>query len=408
MQMDRPTLSLILDTRRAKEGMKYPLKLRITYLRKQHYLLTGFDLTEAEYKEVTSERPKKKYADLNAHLQALETKAWSVIGSLPHFTFAAFSLRMGKANKSVRDIYPFIADYIETLREEKRIRTASSYHCMYRSLQLYCPNLSFQQIDVPFLKGYEKWMLGKGNSITTVGIYLRSLRTIFNQAIVAGLVLREVHYPFGKGKYVIPAARNIKKALSIEEVKLLIQYPTAEETAEDYGRDLWVFSYLCNGMNIKDVALLQKKNVEGEFLRFVRAKTKNSRREGITPVSLFLLPPALHIIQKWGTSSKDEEAYLFPILTPGLTAEKEVAVILQCIKQINKYMKRIGAAVGITKHITTYTSRHSFATILKQSGASMEYISESLGHHNMTTTKSYLDSFEDGTKKKMAAALINF
>ena len=71
-------------------------------------------------------------------------------------------------------------------------------------------------------------------------------------------------------------------------------------------------------------------------------------------------------------------------------------------------MKRIGVQLGISKPVTTYTARHSFSTVLKRSGVSIEYISESLGHSSLQTTENYLDSFEDDVKRKYADLLTNF
>jgi len=44
-------------------------------------------------------------------------------------------------------------------------------------------------------------------------------------------------------------------------------------------------------------------------------------------------------------------------------------------------MKQIAIELGIFKPITTYYARHSFATILKNSGVSTEFISEALVTH---------------------------
>lgn len=52
--------------------------------------------------------------------------------------------------------------------------------------------------------------------------------------------------------------------------------------------------------------------------------------------------------------------------------------------------------------------QHSFSTILKRSGVSTEFISESLGHTDLRTTENYLDSFEKDIKKKYARKLIAF
>ncbi len=64
-------------------------------------------------------------------------------------------------------------------------------------------------------------MLQDGNSLTTVGIYIRPLRALFNQAIRDGIIAPE-SYPFGKGRYQIPAGRNVKKALSLNDIEKIL------------------------------------------------------------------------------------------------------------------------------------------------------------------------------------------
>ena len=76
-------------------------------------------------------------------------------------------------------------------------------------------------------------------------------------------------------------------------------------------------------------------------------------------------------------------------------------------KRINKRMKLIGEAVGIDG-ISTYTARHSFATVLKRSGANIAFISESLGHNDLKTTEHYLASFEKEERQKNANLLTKF
>ena len=71
-------------------------------------------------------------------------------------------------------------------------------------------------------------------------------------------------------------------------------------------------------------------------------------------------------------------------------------------------MKTIAEDLSIKKPVTTYAARHSFATVLKRSGASTELISEMLGHSNLKTTKNYLASFESETLKHTAKALTAF
>jgi integrase/recombinase XerD len=64
-------------------------------------------------------------------------------------------------------------------------------------------------------------------------------------------IIDQKYYPFGKNRYQIKAPRNIKKALTIEQINKIINYEVEEGSTQHFARDIWLFSYLCNGMNIK-------------------------------------------------------------------------------------------------------------------------------------------------------------
>ena len=249
-------------------------------------------------------------------------------------------------------------------------------------------------------------MVAHGKSLTTVGIYLRALRTLCNEAIKQG-AMKSSDYPFGKGLYQIPAGRNVKKALTLTDIQKIFSYqPTTE--AEGRARDIWLFSYLCSGVNLKDICRLRYRNIDGDRIQFVRAKTERTNRSNQKAILVVLTDEAKEIVDRWGTKPVRPDASVFGLIAEGLDPEEERKAIRQVTKIINKYVKRIAAAVGIEQHVTTYTARHSYATVLKRSGAPVEFISEALGHADIRTTENYLDSFEDDTKRKYASALTAF
>jgi hypothetical protein len=57
-------------------------------------------------------------------------------------------------------------------------------------------------------------------------------------------------------------------------------------------------SYFCNGINFKDIALLKNKNIDGEMLRFVREKSKNTTRGNRTVISCYMSEPLKEIVNK--------------------------------------------------------------------------------------------------------------
>ena len=53
--------------------------------------------------------------------------------------------------------------------------------------------------------------------------------------------------------------------------------------------------------------------------------------------------------------------------------------------------------MGIEKKLTSYVTRHSWASIALKMGVPIEVISEGLGHEEIRTTQIYLDGLDSET-----------
>ncbi len=413
----KPILKIALDTRRQKESGLYPIKLQISYRRETKRYSTDYSLTKDQfnyllnpslYKGVFDTKVKRALSDMQLKLNAFQVHANDIITKLQDFSFEQFEKKLYQKKLATTDVYQYYYTAIQRFKDKERFGTASNYQCSLSSLKTFCPKLSFKDITVDFLEKYEAWFLARGKSITTVGIYLRPLRAILNEAIEDGIITKENNYPFGKRRYQIPASKNIKKALTLEEMSRIFKYEPLQGTWYDKAKDFFIFSYLGNGINMKDIALLKNRDIEGDFIRFTRAKTANTNRSSSTQFSICLVPEMKAVIDKWRTINQHPDNFLFPILDKSMSTERQGEVVKQFTKNVNTYLKRITSSIGINKPVTTYFARHTFATVLRRSGASTEMISESLGHTSTKTTNSYLDSFEDDKRKEVLAALTNF
>ena len=139
----------------------------------------------------------------------------------------------------------------------------------------------------------------------------------------------------------------------------------------------------CRGMNILDLVKLQIKDMVNDRIFYGRSKTGDQLSVRITN--------ELREILGFYLLDKTENDYLFPANYDGSTKSYEKYKSLR--RRMNGYLKIIANDAGIEQAFTTYTIRHSWATIAKYMGISTEIISEGLGHNSLRTTEVYLKSF---------------
>lgn len=260
--------------------------------------------------------------------------------------------------------------------------------------------LRFADITPDFLSRYETWMLAGGRTFrygsktapaspTTIGIYLRCLRSIFNDAIKAKLIGQD-KYPF-RLEYTIPTSINSREPLTPSEVRAIMNFRCSSK-AQELARDFWVFSYLCNGMNPKDMLTLKVRDIDVVNMQFsfIREKTRESRKGAETRVNGILFDDSVRILNERGNLGGKPNDYVFPILNKRMTPEAMTARKNYFVKQINRGMKSIAENLGITADVTAYVARHSFCQALVESGTPLPIISQALGHASISTTEHYI------------------
>ena len=399
------TIRFVLDNRRENKSGKYPIKICVTWKRERKYYSTGKESSLEEWEKLPKAKSSEAITikkDIQSSFEKIKGFVQSLEGS-KGFSFDALNIQLGKG--IVDSVNSAFQVKIETLKKEGRIGTKIFYECALNSIAGFAgENISFESVTVSWLKRYEKYMLDAEKSYTTIGMYLRGLRTIINETIKSGLI-RSSLYPFGKDKYEIPEGEGRKLALTLQQIKAVVSYSDGTETTERY-RDLWFFSYLCNGINMIDLLQLKYKDMSDGEISFFRSKTIRTSKKK-TKVQAIITTEMKSIIKKWGNPDRSPNNYIFPFFKGEESPEDIKRITVDVTKRINLRMSSVSEALNLP-HISTYTARHSYATVLKRSGANIAYISESLGHNDLKTTENYLASFEREERKKNASLLTNF
>ena len=366
---------------RAPEG-KCPVKIRVTYKRARWYYSTGKDLTPEEWETMPITKARTLASvrkDIESSYQIVRSAVEELAAS-GGFSLDALNTRLkGAATDTVNTAF---RARMEALRKAQQVGNMLIYDNVLKGLERFAgPRIRFESITVSWLEKYALFLRKEGKAQTTIAIHLRTLRAILNIAKQQG-VIREAQYPFGRGlgQYHIQAGTGRKMALTLEQIGQIARYDDGRQTTAKY-RDYWLFLYLCNGINVADFVRLRYRDIVNGEICFIRSN-------------------------RWGNPRRPD-AFIFPILTGREDAMTTKNRTKDLTHSINKRMKEVGEQLGIGP-ISTYTARHSFATVLKRAGANIAYISESLGHSDLKTTENYLANFEREEREKNAEILTKF
>ena len=347
----KPTANILLDTRRSLKSGKYPTKLTVYYQGQKVRYKLPIELSENDWTKINSSRLRDE------SLKGIKAKLDFYIGEKfedclkkidDPFSFEKFEDVYFEKNKLVNrnlDVYTAYQNYIDELEKSEKTSNASIYRNSKKSFQLFKSKLSFDDVTTSFLESYEKHMLATGKSVAYIAINLRNLKTIYNQAINAGLAKQE-NYPFKAFK--IKTGNNIKKALPVEQLKVLKNY-VAKTDAQQKALCFWLLSFYCNGINMIDICRLQNKNIIGDQIVFVRKKSENSTVSPKT-VRIAIIPEIQQIIDKYGNPNKEPDDYIFNILPHGIDAKRERDIVQSFTRNINKHMLAISVIFGQTDH----------------------------------------------------------
>ncbi len=410
------SITIYLDQRIKRNSGIYIVKLRVLSpsLGVTKMYSTNYKLSVEEFDNARSKKPKGKFIELSIELNKLLARANEVATNITPFSFEKFEKEMFFAPRNKADVFDAYQCAIEENLSHGRIGNADNYKNSISSIRNFVltqkknnpDTLLFTEISPEWLQKYEEFMKFNGKSTTTISMYLRALRAIFNSAIANGDISNKI-YPFGKEKtkYKIAKVSKVKKALKQTELKKLFEATGSPEQIR--AKDFFFFSYNCSGMNFKDIANLTYGQIDGDRLKFFRKKTENTSSVQ-TEISVYLTPFAHEVINKYGNQTKAANSFVFNIINRDMTAEQKQVAIKNFTRSVNQGLKKLAKYIGIDENISTYYARHSFSTNAIKSGASMELVSEQLGHADLKTTQNYFSGFEDDSIEDLTKKLMNF
>lgn len=373
--------------KKLKDGSN-PIVLQIIKDRRRKLVSLGHSATLDQWDEEEN-KPTKKHPNHNELVLLLQKKLYQankIIMELDEteesysIEDVIFKLKTGKTNISV---FKYTDDLIKKLEKTGKIGNSIVYSTALNVFKKFRNDidLNFSQLTYRVVKDFEEKLQGNNVKVNSISVYLRTLRAIYNSAI-KDKVAQENQYPFKN--YRIKSETTSKRAISKDDISKIRNLNLDNEYELDKARDYFLFSFNMRGMSFIDMAFLKNRDITNGRIQYARKKTGQK-------FSIKITPEVENIIKKHSYSN-DPNSYVFQIID---RKGQEYLDYKNALRLTNKKLKLLGEMADCSIPISTYVSRHSWATIAKRSGIPTAVISEGLGHDSEKTTQIYLDSFEN-------------
>ncbi len=391
-----PHSKIVIDTRRLLKDGSRPLMLRINHKRIPVYLNLEYAIL-TEHWDADSQSINancKKYKNLARINNTLLKKRLEIdelleyfdrIGELRKLSPTQLKRKLEKKEQHI-SFKSFTEQLISEFKEAHKLGNASVYEQAWGFLKRYTEkdDLTFEDITYSLLKSLESKHMAKDNSKNGLSFYLRTIRAIYNRAIKAGIVKKEL-YPFEN--YSIKETKTVKRAIKKKDISTIKNAALEKDSKMWQARNFFLFSFYNRGMNFADIAQLKVSNIVNGRINYKRAKTGKN-------YTIKLTSEASSILAFYLKESMTPDDFIFPIIKR-VSLEDQRKDEENERKLYNNALKDLAAKCEIKAHLTGGVARHTWATVAKENNVPLSVISEGLGHEDSKTTQIYLDSFDD-------------
>lgn len=301
---------------------------------------------------------------------------------------------MDKEEKNVEMVHlsPYMKSVIERLTADKKRPAVHTYNATLNSFTKFFGGQGTEEMLVTDvftagkLKEYEAWLRSRNASWNTVSTYMRVLKAVYNRLVEAKRLTYDARL-FDSVYTKVEA--QYKRSLTEEQMNTLL-HTDFEKLPEDVQNVLAYFllMFLFRGMPFIDMAYLRKQDLKEHCITYCRHKTGKKM--------VVRIPHEATALFEKCRNKKTDSGYLFPILDETTENDKKLYKnYRQALRTFNRKLAKMAALLLPGTNISSYTARHTWATLAFYSGIPIGIISKALGHSSIKVTETYLKPFEN-------------
>ena len=340
----------------------------ITFKYKRFYIYTGLQTTE-KFSGMIFPKSDKSAKAKTARLANLYADVENYVLSHPNDTVEELKDHLKEVINGAKksDTSSFVC-YIRKIAETKgRYNTQRNYERVARAIEIYDKDCTFESVDKKWIVSYIEHERGKGRKDNGIQTDIQILKFVFNRAIEDELTDK-----FPLRGVSVKKEQTKKRCLSLEQLRAIRDFKLTGKKA--MYRDCFMLSFYLIGINISDLLFLPKTALKNGRIIYKRNKTGKL-------YDIKVEPEAMEIIARHKSRKKDR---LLSFLEEG-----DATITNTFANNLTRHLRTIGEkerhSYYVTVHpieegITSYWSRHTWATLASEIDIPMEVIGRSLGH----------------------------
>ena len=285
------------------------------------------------------------------------------------------------------DLSAYMMKVIEELRRDRKPPAVHIYTCTLRSFIRFSDNgeegcsMPMQEVFTPGrLKEYEQWMLLRKLTQNTISTYMRTLRAVYNRWMPPGTA---EHNPRLFDDVYTGVVSQTKRALTARQMEQLLEADLSGLSPQQQAvLAYFLLMFLLRGMPFIDLAHLRKRDMQDGRITYSRHKTDK-------PITVRIPREALVLIAKYA-DRHSASPYLFPILDARIRDSWQSYRNYQdALRHFNRKLGQVMSRLLPGVRVSSYTARHTFATMMLTLGADLYTVSKLLGHTSVKMTQVY-------------------
>jgi len=360
---------------------------QVTHRRATQHITTGIRMLPDDW-DATGEQVAERVADRSIIQLRIDSDTALLKRIVKDMEHSGTTYSVGDIIKRYKSpehhvsVLDFMRNQIRLLRNANRLGTALNYEKTMRNFGEFLNgvNLPFSAMTEQLIADYNAFLVQRGMVRNSVSFYMRIMRAVYNKAVRLKLV--EQSNPFTEVYTGIDRTR--KRAVPENVISQLYKLELEEGSPVALARDMFIFSFCTRGMAFVDMAYLKKSNLQNGVICYARRKTGQL-------LTVKIEPGVQRIIDRYRFSS---ETYVFPIITSS-DVKKSYDEYQVAINTHNRLLRRLSKMLPTDCKLTSYVSRHSWATAARNHNVPISVISAGMGHTSEQTTRIYLTMLEN-------------